>query len=811
MTQTNDLINNPFAQAWINFDFKVATKLQCDRIIQDLFETSDSLPMSFNSRQEAQEHLNISYRALFERVERAKARSKAHLVAAGCKEFENIPVIIEKSELKKYDNVFEPYMINKIVSKCKKYVVIELPAAAAIIFNLTSRSNRSRIKQQLGGFTDKGELIVGIDLASELQEICFYHDTLHYPVSVPVKTNVLLAYLDLSHQSMFIVSESCSMISKLNDMVERLNQKAHHGRHYTYVALKNTHINYLKSRDSKTDKSDATILFIAGSTPSNLIPKSLISDEYCATGKIISSILKAKNQRYQSVITEIKNAVLELTGTAIDKNANGDEVCRAATLLLLSLMPKLRYCVQRALSDSDPKHNEELIAAVRGLRLLDDEQINRALQMRSICNDEDVTPDLQVRFIDNGSSADEIKAGKITYKGFEGLNLDYCKDIVTDGVLTHLTPAPGYSYEEMDAIMFYTMASSLIGSIQEAVMLQMQIETQKCAIKDLVVPSNIAMTAACQIPAIGRYQAFELVITLGDVWRFASAKDAKSYLGIVPVQSSTGHKNCKGRRQSRKGRKSFKKSMFLGQLAESMRHDFGISDDCSLWKNICHAVAVYIAMMKQNKQYMPLKKDAEGRNKSKLRQFSKVKVDDRSDIIASIRKSRRVSKQGMTAMLCGLYTITRVKEAHNSCQDEPLMVADFENDTAIMPTYQNNYKLPKVDSRYERHLIKERISHALFNDYNCFYATVDSICPGRGSLMGWFGNNYFAFLDLLINDISAHSYAFANTVKHAGAQEILKIVQRKVNTFGKKAKSTLNSIKKAEQYQAATEITLQSL
>ena len=195
MTQTNDLINNPFAQAWINFDFKVATKLQCDRIIQDLFETSDSLPMSFNSRQEAQEHLNISYRALFERVERAKARSKAHLVAAGCKEFENIPVIIEKSELKKYDNVFEPYMINKIVSKCKKYVVIELPAAAAIIFNLTSRSNRSRIKQQLGGFTDKGELIVGIDLASELQEICFYHDTLHYPVSVPVKTNVLLAYL----------------------------------------------------------------------------------------------------------------------------------------------------------------------------------------------------------------------------------------------------------------------------------------------------------------------------------------------------------------------------------------------------------------------------------------------------------------------------------------------------------------------------------------------------------------------------------------------------------------------------------------
>ncbi|SPT78900.1 hypothetical protein [Anaerobiospirillum thomasii] len=122
MTQTNDLINNPFAQAWINFDFKVATKLQCDRIIQDLFETSDSLPMSFNSRQEAQEHLNISYRALFERVERAKARSKAHLVAAGCKEFENIPVIIEKSELKKYDNVFEPYMINKIVSKCKKYV-----------------------------------------------------------------------------------------------------------------------------------------------------------------------------------------------------------------------------------------------------------------------------------------------------------------------------------------------------------------------------------------------------------------------------------------------------------------------------------------------------------------------------------------------------------------------------------------------------------------------------------------------------------------------------------------------------------------
>ncbi|WP_113745154.1 hypothetical protein [Anaerobiospirillum thomasii] len=64
---------------------------------------------------------------------------------------------------------------------------------------------------------------------------------------------------------------------------------------------------------------------------------------------------------------------------------------------------------------------------------------------------------------------------------------------------------------------------------------------------------------------------------------------------------------------------------------------------------------------------------------------------------------------------------------------------------------------------------------------------------------------------MLINDISAHSYAFANTVKHAGAQEILKIVQRKVNTFGKKAKSTLNSIKKAEQYQAATEITLQSL
>ncbi|SPT78929.1 Uncharacterised protein [Anaerobiospirillum thomasii] len=55
--------------------------------------------------------------------------------------------------------------------------------------------------------------------------------------------------------------------------------------------------------------------------------------------------------------------------------------------------------------------------------------------------------------------------------------------------------------------------------------------------------------------------------------------------------------------------------------------------------------------------------------------------------------------------------------------------------------------------------------------------------------MGWFGNNYFAFLDLLINDISAHSYAFANTVKHAGAQEILKIVQRKVNTFGKKAKA----------------------
>ena len=83
-------------------------------------------------------------------------------------------------------------------------------------------------------------------------------------------------------------------------------------------------------------------------------------------------------------------------------------------------------------------------------------------------------------------------------------------------------------------------------------------------------------------------------------------------------------------------------------------------------------------MMKQNKQYMPLKKDAEGRNKSKLRQFSKVKVDDRSDIIASIRKSRRVSKQGMTAMLCGLYTITRVKEAHNSCQDEPLMVSSYK-------------------------------------------------------------------------------------------------------------------------------------
>ncbi|SPT78898.1 Uncharacterised protein [Anaerobiospirillum thomasii] len=129
-------------------------------------------------------------------------------------------------------------------------------------------------------------------------------------------------------------------------------------------------------------------------------------------------------------------------------------VCRAATLLLLSLIPKLRYCVQRALSDSDPKHNEELIAAVRGLRLLDDEQINRALQMRSICNDEDVTPDLQVRFIDNGSSADEIKAGKVTYKGFEGLNLDYCKDIVTDGVLTHLTPAPGYSYERWMPLCF---------------------------------------------------------------------------------------------------------------------------------------------------------------------------------------------------------------------------------------------------------------------------------------------------------------------------------------------------------------------
>ncbi|SPT78899.1 hypothetical protein [Anaerobiospirillum thomasii] len=122
--------------------------------------------------------------------------------------------------------------------------MIELPAAAAIIFNLTSRSNRSRIKQQLGGFTDKGELIVGIDLASELQEICFYHDTLHYPVSVPVKTNVLLAYLDLSHQSMFIVSESCSMISKLNDMVERLNQKAHHGRHYTMLPSR-THISII--------------------------------------------------------------------------------------------------------------------------------------------------------------------------------------------------------------------------------------------------------------------------------------------------------------------------------------------------------------------------------------------------------------------------------------------------------------------------------------------------------------------------------------------------------------------------------------
>ena len=427
-------------------------------------------------------------------------------------------------------------------------------------------------------------------------------------------------------------------------------------------------------------------------------------------------------------------------------------------------------------------------------------------------NDKDVAQDLQTRSIGKGSKAEAIRAGKIKYKGFEGLNLDYCRDIVTDGPLTHLTPAHDYTYEEMDAILLYSTISAIIGSLQESMMLQMQIQNIKNDIENLVVPSNVAMTVAKEIPYFDSYPAFELVISLGDVTRFASLKDAQSYLGIVPIQSSTGHKNCKGRRLSPKGRKNCKSALFRAVLAVAMRNNFKASQPkCSVLKLLSHGVSVYLTMIKHQLHYIPLKTDVKGRNEAKVLMFSKVKNINTDYLSVSETKSHEVMKQGITALFSTLCKLTKIKKAHNTCQDEFLLIDDIENETAIMPTYQNHYKQPKVDSRYERHLIKERISNALFNDYNSFYAAIDSISGNKGSLMGWFGNNYFAFLDLMANDISAHSFAFANTIKNATAQEIIGIVQRKINEFGLKAKNTLNSIKKADQYQAAAEMTLQGL
>lgn len=122
------------------------------------------MPPSFDSLKEAYSFIQKEYAPLFEKIDYAKKRSLSHLVSVKINENCYLPVLIEKSELVKYVDVFETIMLKEVEEHSKRFVVLNLPAAASLMFKPIS--NKKALDRD--GFNRSGEFIIGIDLASGL-------------------------------------------------------------------------------------------------------------------------------------------------------------------------------------------------------------------------------------------------------------------------------------------------------------------------------------------------------------------------------------------------------------------------------------------------------------------------------------------------------------------------------------------------------------------------------------------------------------------------------------------------------------------
>lgn len=619
--------------------------------------------------------------------------------------------------------------------------------------------------------------------------------------------NELFVYLQRSHQNLFTVSETCSCISKLNDVIETINSKNTNIKH-SYVAVKNSSLNHLKSRDSKNDQIDATVLYVKGHTPKNLLPSSLISDKYCAEGKMLSRNLKTHQESLQKYVTELKNTILEYTGLPISPNANADDTCREAVCIVLSNILETKASAHLALKQQGDK-DLNLIEAIKSLHLIDDKTIEEYIKIAKSKKEQKPTPrEAKELKLFGTQKRQELTSLSLQHPNYKDLDLEYYEDISPTGHVTHKSPASDFKQDEIESLMSYANLFSIISLIQVIQNISVLIDDITTTISELIVPSNVAMSAACEIPSIGPMQAFELSITLGDISRFPSASDVLSYLGLVPSVSHTGHKNGKSRRLSKKGRKTVKKTLYLGQMAYSTRNHFNIKNaSCSVWKNIAKSVSIFYSMIKNNKRYMPLK-NATGHNKMLFKQFSKVKSPLISEDKCKKKPIELLGKR-LTVLFQEQYKIKMIRDAHATLDEGYKNAQDLESNCEVIPPYFDESKRVFIDRKYERFLHSSRLSLSLFKDFNLYAATLDTLSKDSNCLKRIFSNNLMAFLDLFVNEISTRSYALKHTM--IGKFEdtgLLDLIERKVNKLGKKTKDKHNFFYKAYNYKKACEMTL---
>ena len=769
----------------------------------------EQLPPSFSDMQQAKDYIKDQYPKAFNKIAGAKKRSSAHLVAASMSKIEYLPVIVQKDKLIEYTNVFEENLLQLIKQHSKKYVVLNLPPAASLIFARDVKKS----KYSSHGLNDVGDLIVGIDIGAAIQDICFYHHTLDYPISISVNTIELFTFIQRSHQNIFLISETCSCITRFNEIIEIINTKNKESKGFmskvkhTYMAVKNISLNNLKSRDSKNDCIDASVLYVKGHTPIDMLPHSLISDSYCAKGKAVSRCIESLQRAQQQLITMLKNNILEIRGKSLSPNANVDDLCRECISFVLSSINKTKDCSLYALKQTG---NKELLYAIEKLNLADKSACKECMDIFETKKTNKPSKEEADKLNLYGKKKPEgiIRTPETEYYSLKGFNLDYYEKMPCEGHITHKTPSPGYTDKEVDGLMNYFLFTSIISTVQQILMLQASIEDLENILKELIVPSNLAMREACNIPGIAHNQAFELVITLGDVSRFPTIKDALSYLGVVPTVNVTGHKKKAGKRLSKKGRSSLKKSLYIGQMARSMCIHFNCKNSkCSIWKIIAHSISIYIAMMKHNKRYMPL--SFQGKHNDAI--FDQFRAFKKNDSYVFENPYGRESVDNMANRLISLYKekdiVNQVRKAHDLSDIAYIDYDDFDDDDVIPPFFDSK-RCVVADDKYKRCMSSIELEFSLFKDFNEYLQIAHSF-NNVDFVKNGLSNNLSVLLKVIVNEINVRSFALKNTITgNLEETGLLDLLNKAVNKLGKKAKTKLNSLHRADKYQTACNLTL---